>query len=77
MSIWFGLFAPAGTPQAVVDKIGDDARGILKSASFVERHPTSRGYEVVASSPGELASVIREETASVGEMIRAARVVPE
>ncbi len=76
VSIWFGLFAPGGTPQAIVDRIGDDARAILKSPAFIERHLASR-YDVVASSAAELGAAIREETAAVAEMIKAAGVVAE
>jgi tripartite-type tricarboxylate transporter receptor subunit TctC len=77
VSIWFGLFAPAGTPAAVVEKIGDDARAILKSLAFIERHLAPRGYDVVAGSAAELAATIREESAAVAEMIKAAGVTPE
>ena len=77
VSIWFGLFAPAGTPPQVVERIGDDARAILKSPPFIERHLASRGYDVVAGTAAELVSTIREETAAVAEMIKAAGVVPE
>lgn len=77
VSIWFGLFAPAGTPSQVVDRIGDDARAILKSPPFIERHLASRGYDVVAGTATELANTIREETAAVAEMIKAAGVTPE
>jgi tripartite-type tricarboxylate transporter receptor subunit TctC len=77
VSIWFGLFAPAGTPQPVLERIGDDVRAILSTPAFIERHLASRGYAVVASSAAELATVVREESASVAEMIKAAGVVPE
>ena len=77
VSIWFAMFAPAGTPQAIVDRIGDNVRAILKSPAFIERHLAARGYDVVASSAAELAAAIREETAAVAEMIKAAGVVPE
>ena len=77
VSIWFGLFAPAGTPQAIVDRIGDDVRAILKSPAFIERHLAARGYDVVASSAAELSAAIRDETMAVAEMIKAAGVAPE
>jgi tripartite-type tricarboxylate transporter receptor subunit TctC len=38
---------------------------------------TSKGLDVVASSSKELAATIREETITVGEMVRAAGVQPE
>lgn len=76
-SIWYGLFAPAGTPATVVEKIGSDARAILKTPAFAQKQVTARGLDVVASSSQELAAVIKEESANVGEMIRAAGVKPE
>src|SRR2546426_6219249 len=75
-SIWYGLFAPAGTPPAIVEKIGNDVRAILKTPAFTEKHITGRGLDLVASSAGELAATIKEETAAVGEMIRAAGAQP-
>ena len=77
VSIWFGLFAPAGTPPAVLERIGDDARAILKAPPLIERHLASRGYEVVAGTGAELATAIREEVATVVETIKAAGVAPE
>jgi tripartite-type tricarboxylate transporter receptor subunit TctC len=76
-TIWYGLFAPAATPAAVVEKIGDEVRALLKTPAFAEKHVLSKGLEVVASTPEELAAVIRDETLSVGEMIRAAGVQAE
>ena len=76
-SIWFGLFAPAGTPPAIVEKIGADVRAILSTPAYAERQGTSAGMDVVASTPEDLAARIREETTSVGEMIRAAGIQAE
>lgn len=75
--IWYGLFAPAGTPSAVVDRVKDDVRALLKTPAFAEKQATSRGLDVVASAPAELAAAIHEESASVGEMICAANVQAE
>jgi tripartite-type tricarboxylate transporter receptor subunit TctC len=76
-AIWYGLFAPAGTPQAVVDKINADIRAILREPSFAEKNATSRSLNVVASTPQQFAATIKEEVAAVAEMIRAADVKPE
>lgn len=76
-SIWYAMFAPAGTPAPIVEKISNDVRAILKNPAFAEKHITARGFDLVASSPQELAAAIKEETPVVGEMIRAAGVKPE
>ncbi len=76
-SIWYGLFTPAGTPAAIVEKIGDDVRALLKTPAFAEKHVVSKGFDVVASSSKEFSAAISEGAARVGEMIRAAGIKPE
>lgn len=76
-AIWYGLFAPAGTPQAVVDKISNDVRAILRNPQFAERNATSRNLRVVASTPQQFQAAIHEEAAAMGEMVKAAEVKPE
>ncbi len=76
-AIWYGLFAPAGTPQPVVDKINADIRALLRDPVFAEKNATSRSLNVVASTPQQFAATIKEEVAVVAEMIRAADVKPE
>ncbi len=77
VSIWYGLFAPAGTPAPAIDRIGDEVRALLRARAFAEKHVTGRGLDVVASSPRDLGKVIQDEVAIVGEMIRAANVQAE
>lgn len=76
-SIWYGLFAPAGTSPAVIKKINADVTDILKNPAFAERQATSRGLRVVAGKPAEFASRIREDVATTEEMVRAANIQPQ
>ncbi|MCR0984918.1 Bug family tripartite tricarboxylate transporter substrate binding protein [Roseomonas populi] len=76
-SIWYGLFAPAGTPDEVVQRIGNDVREVLNTPAFTQAQVTNRGLDLVASDGPALAREIRDETASVGEIIRAARIEPQ
>lgn len=76
-SIWYGLFAPAGTPAAVVEKIHTDVRSVLMDASFAEKQVTSKGLAVVAGDSAQLRRVIREESRLTAEQVKAAGVTPE
>jgi tripartite-type tricarboxylate transporter receptor subunit TctC len=76
-SIWYGLFVPAGTPGSVVARIGDDVRAIVRDPAFRERHFTSKGLEVVMSTPQELHDAIAADVAATADMVRAADVHPE
>jgi len=76
-SIWFGMFAPASTPPALVERISRDVATIVRRADFAEKQVTSRGFEVVGAGPAEFAAAIKSEVATTGEMIKAAGVKPE
>ncbi len=47
---WFGLFAPAGTPNVIVDKISADVRAVLAEPALKERMG-ALGLELTGSSP--------------------------
>jgi len=76
-TVRFGLFAPAGTPAAVVERIHTDTATVLRNPAFAQKHLGANGFQVVASGPQELARAIREDVALVGEMVRAAGIKPE
>ena len=53
--IWFGLMAPAGTPQAIIDKIRQETAKVLM-ASDTRKRLGDLGMEVVANTPAEFAA---------------------
>ena len=73
---WAGLFASGGTPKAVVDKIYADVGAILQQADVRERL-TALGLDVIGSSPGEFAAVIKADTEKWAAVIRANNIKPE
>ena len=76
-SIWFGLVAPASTPQLVVDKIYADVRDVLKQPAFTERFITTSGWSMIAASPAETDQIIRSELPNIRDMTAAAGVKPQ
>jgi tripartite-type tricarboxylate transporter receptor subunit TctC len=76
-SIWYAVFAPPGTPAEIVNKIGSDLRTILHDPNFVEHQITSKGLNPIASTPEELAEIVRRETAELKTMIDATKIQPE
>jgi len=66
---WYAVFAPAGTPQPVVDKLGAALRKITDSADF--RQAMERiGNESKTSTPAQLLDITREQSTRWGEMIQ-------
>ena len=75
--IWYGLFAPAGTPPSIVAKLNSDVAQILKTPSFADRQVGDKGMTVIAGSPNELVEAIREDSVLIGEMVKASGIKPE
>jgi len=60
-SSWFGLFAPAGTPRAIVDKIQADVAKALAQPDVRERF-VAQGADPGGNTPEQFAAFIRAET---------------
>ena len=59
---YWGIVAPAGTPQAVVDKLNTETRAVLAQPEVRERLERE-GADVIADAPGRLASLIETDLA--------------
>lgn len=70
---WFGVLAPAGTPEAVVNRLYKDINTILASPDFQNRM-RQQGAEPMMGSPEDFAKRIDEETKKFGELVRSANV---
>ncbi|MDP3139694.1 MAG: tripartite tricarboxylate transporter substrate-binding protein [Burkholderiaceae bacterium] len=77
VAIWYGLFAPAGTPTEVVNEIRNAVQAILKDPQFAEQQITSKGLAVIASDGRYLRDVIRKEADVTESMVKAAGIVAE
>jgi tripartite-type tricarboxylate transporter receptor subunit TctC len=66
---WFVLFAPAGTPAAVTERLTREATGVLESPDFNARLATL-GASPRALTGAALSAFIAEETAKWGEVVR-------
>jgi tripartite-type tricarboxylate transporter receptor subunit TctC len=58
---WFGMFAPKGTPAAIVRKLNAELSAIVKTRDFAEQYLISKGFTPVGNSSEELARFIVED----------------
>jgi tripartite-type tricarboxylate transporter receptor subunit TctC len=60
---WYGLLAPAGTPRAIVARLGAETTRVVRAAEMREKL-AGQGAEAVGGTPEEYAAVIRADTAT-------------
>lgn len=68
-SSWFGLFAPAGTPRAIVDKIQTDVAKALSVPEVRERF-VSQGAEPGGNTPDQFTAFIKGESEKWARVVK-------
>jgi tripartite-type tricarboxylate transporter receptor subunit TctC len=72
-SSWYGLVAPANLPKDILAKLNGEIVKALKSPQITETL-TKAGVIVVASTPEQFSTHIKDEVAKAGKIIRAANI---
>jgi len=76
VSSGFGMFGPAGTPRAVVERVHGALVKALNDAT-VKENLAKQGAEVVASSPEDYDQFNRAEIAKWIKVVAQAGISPE
>ena len=72
---WFGMFAPAGTPMALIENVSAETKRGLQRPDFA-RMVEAQGADVIGSTPAELASVVKNEVQIWQKVVKALNVKP-
>ena len=69
VSTWYGLFAPAGTSAAIVDRIN---QAVVKSAQLedVRARLTAQAFEPLADTPEQFAALVSTEIAKWAKVVK-------
>jgi tripartite-type tricarboxylate transporter receptor subunit TctC len=70
---WHGLLAPAGTPQAIIDKVAADTAKVLAMPEVREKL-AAIGLVAVGNTPAEFAAIVRKDYEKWGKVIRDANI---
>jgi tripartite-type tricarboxylate transporter receptor subunit TctC len=69
-STWYAMFAPAGTPKPVIDRLHRDIAAVMKS-SEITKQLLAVGIDSVGGTPAELAQYLRSELIKWGKVAKA------
>ena len=66
---WFGILAPAGTPQPIIDKLNVELVAILREPA-TQAWMSQQGFEAVGGTPKQFVTYIKEETAKWAKVVK-------
>lgn len=73
---WFGLYAPAATPQPVLDRIGAAVQQALKDPELASRY-ADLGSELAPLAGPQFRAFIQDESRRFAKLVQDANVTPD
>jgi len=69
---WYGLFAPAGTPRPIVDRIAKEVAAIVADPDFAQKQLTDRSLVGATDTPDGFAQQIADDRVVAEQVVKAA-----
>jgi tripartite-type tricarboxylate transporter receptor subunit TctC len=76
MTLWFGLWAPAGTPAPVVQKLNAQVNAIVQQPEVREQF-AKLGIQPAPMKPEEFAKFVRDEIVVYRRIVKQANIQPQ
>ena len=73
---WFAVFAPAGVPKAVVDKLTADIRTVVQSPTFQQK-AQEQGATADYQTPAQLGDKVRADLANWATVVKTSKIEAE
>jgi len=74
---WYGLFAPAGTPKAIIDKLNGEIMKVVADPAFREKNIISRGLVPATGTPEDFAKTITTGRAGAEQVVKESGLPPQ
>ena len=69
ISVWYGVFAPAGTPPAIVQKLNAEIVKAMNAPAAKEKIE-GYGYQIVGSTPAQLDAHVKTEITRWAKVVK-------
>ena len=74
---WYGLFAPAGTPKPIIDRLNGEIVKVVSDPGFREKYIISRGLVPAIDTPEEFARDIKTGRAGAEQVVKESGLPPQ
>lgn len=68
--IWLGLFAPAGTPSEVVERLRIETQKLLRTPNIQQKLADAGGMEAFITTPREFDALIQQDFRKYGKLVK-------
>jgi tripartite-type tricarboxylate transporter receptor subunit TctC len=69
---WYGLFAPAGTPRPIVDRLAKEVAAIVADPDFAQTQLKDKSLVGATDTPDEFAKQIADDRVVAEQVVKAA-----
>jgi tripartite-type tricarboxylate transporter receptor subunit TctC len=73
---WFGMFAPAGTPKDIVEKLGREIVAVIRSDTYQQRYVRVTNADPVGDSPAEFKAFLEKDRIRAGDLVKFSGIKP-
>ena len=74
---WYGIFAPAGMPRPIVDRVSKDIGEAINKPEFRDRHLTARSLVPAANTPEQFIADMKRERVVAEKVVKDAGFEPQ
>ena len=75
--LYFGIVAPAGTPQPIIHKLRDEFAAVGNDPQFRQKRMIDAGLEPVFDTPEEFARFLKDDRAISARIVRESGIEPQ
>jgi tripartite-type tricarboxylate transporter receptor subunit TctC len=73
---WYGLFAPPGTPQAIIDKLNAEVTRVVSDKAFADKFIISRSMVPALNTPAQFAAEIKADRDVARQVVKESGLDP-
>ncbi len=74
---WYGLFAPAGTPKPIVDKLNSEIVRVVSDPEFQQKFIISRGLVPAIGTAEDFAKDIKTDRSGAKDLVKESGLEPQ
>ena len=74
LTAWFGLFAPKGTPRAIVDALNAEVNRLILAPEMQKQWETLGIADLPTKTPAEFAATVQSDVVEWGKIVRESRI---